>query len=131
MEEAVYADASAEYGVFDIASSLGPGGSGGPLLRTDATGSDHADVVNHPAELAGDRFRFVAFGSIVARQHEVEQGVEAGDLRILLEQDDMRPRLDRAPALVGIDPPGDQPEQSRFAGAVTTDQRQPVALADI
>jgi V8-like Glu-specific endopeptidase len=38
MEETVFADASSGYGVFDIASSLGPGGSGGPLMRTDATG---------------------------------------------------------------------------------------------
>ncbi|MDP3760602.1 MAG: DUF4214 domain-containing protein [Ramlibacter sp.] len=39
MEEAVYADASSEFGVFDIGSSLGPGGSGGPLMRIDATGA--------------------------------------------------------------------------------------------
>ena len=39
MEETVYADASSEYGVFDIAFSLGPGASGGPLMRTDATGT--------------------------------------------------------------------------------------------
>lgn len=46
MEEAVYADASSEYGVFDVASSLGPGGSGGPLLRTDATGAYVAGVLS-------------------------------------------------------------------------------------
>lgn len=46
MEEAVYADASTSYGVFDIASSLGPGGSGGPLLRTDATGAYVAGVLS-------------------------------------------------------------------------------------
>jgi V8-like Glu-specific endopeptidase len=46
MEEAVYADASVEYGVFEIASSLGPGGSGGPLLRTDATGAYVAGVLS-------------------------------------------------------------------------------------
>lgn len=39
MEEAVFADASSEHGVFDLGFSLGPGGSGGPLLRTDATGT--------------------------------------------------------------------------------------------
>ncbi|WP_372826915.1 hypothetical protein [Polaromonas sp.] len=34
MAEAVFADASTRYGVFDIASTLGAGASGGPLLRT-------------------------------------------------------------------------------------------------
>lgn len=46
MEEMVYADASSEFGVFDIASSLGPGGSGGPLMRTDATGSHVVGVLS-------------------------------------------------------------------------------------
>ena len=46
MEDTVFADASGEYGVFDIASSLGPGGSGGPLLRTDATGAYVAGVLS-------------------------------------------------------------------------------------
>lgn len=39
MEEAVFADASDDFGVFDVGFSLGPGASGGPLLRTDATGT--------------------------------------------------------------------------------------------
>lgn len=46
MEEAVYADASSQYGVFDVASSLGPGASGGPLIRTDATGAAVAGVLS-------------------------------------------------------------------------------------
>jgi len=39
MEEAVFADASTRYGVFDIDSGLGSGASGGPLLKTDSTGT--------------------------------------------------------------------------------------------
>lgn len=46
MEETVLADASSQYGVFDVSSSLGPGGSGGPLLRTDATGAFVAGVLS-------------------------------------------------------------------------------------
>ncbi|ROZ77439.1 DUF4214 domain-containing protein [Ramlibacter sp. WS9] len=39
MEEPVFADASASVGVYDIGFSLGPGASGGPLLRTDGSGT--------------------------------------------------------------------------------------------
>lgn len=46
MEEVVFADASSAYGVFDIASSLGPGASGGPLLRMTATGAQVAGVLS-------------------------------------------------------------------------------------
>lgn len=38
MAESVFADASARWGVYDIASGLGAGASGGPLVRTDADG---------------------------------------------------------------------------------------------
>jgi V8-like Glu-specific endopeptidase len=34
MAESVFADASSQYGVYDIASCLGPGASGGPLLMS-------------------------------------------------------------------------------------------------
>jgi len=51
MEQPVFADASLEYSVFDIygapgSGSLGPGASGGPLLRTDATGTYVAGVLS-------------------------------------------------------------------------------------
>lgn len=46
MEQAVFADASTDYGVFDLTSSLGPGASGGPLLRMDATGTYVAGVLS-------------------------------------------------------------------------------------
>ena len=46
MAEDVYADASSQYGVFDISSGLGSGASGGPLLYTDATGTYVAGVLS-------------------------------------------------------------------------------------
>ncbi len=38
MAEQVYADASSRYGVYNLDSGLGPGSSGGPLVRTAANG---------------------------------------------------------------------------------------------
>jgi V8-like Glu-specific endopeptidase len=46
MEEAVFADASADTSVYNIATNLGAGASGGPLLRTDATGTYVAGVLS-------------------------------------------------------------------------------------
>jgi hypothetical protein len=46
MEEPVFADASASVGVYDVGFSLGPGASGGPLLRTDGSGTYVAGVLS-------------------------------------------------------------------------------------
>jgi len=46
MEEAVYADASASWGVFNIASGLGAGASGGPLLHATAAGPTVVGVLS-------------------------------------------------------------------------------------
>lgn len=46
MAEDVFADASSQYGVYDIRSGLGSGASGGPLLRTDASGTYVAGVLS-------------------------------------------------------------------------------------
>lgn len=46
MAEDIYADASSQYGVFDIRSGLGSGASGGPLLYTDASGTYVAGVLS-------------------------------------------------------------------------------------
>ena len=46
MEEAVFANASSFASVFDIAGSLGGGASGGPLLRTDSSGTKVVGVLS-------------------------------------------------------------------------------------
>jgi V8-like Glu-specific endopeptidase len=46
MQEAAWADASSRYGVYDIASSLGAGASGGPLLYTSGGQSYVAGVLS-------------------------------------------------------------------------------------
>jgi V8-like Glu-specific endopeptidase len=46
MGEIVYADASSFFGVYDIYSALGPGASGGPLLRETPTGTQVVGVLS-------------------------------------------------------------------------------------
>ncbi|HSV79694.1 MAG TPA: DUF4214 domain-containing protein [Ramlibacter sp.] len=46
MEEVAYADASTLYSTFDLQANLGPGASGGPLLRTDPSGTSVAGVLS-------------------------------------------------------------------------------------
>ncbi len=82
-------------------------------------------------ELAGDRLDLVHRRGMGARQRPVHQGGEAGEVGLLLERDDPCARLDLAQAPVGIDAGVDQAEQRGLADAVTADQRQPVAGADV
>jgi hypothetical protein len=70
-------------------------------------------------------------GGASSRQREIQQGIVAGEERVLFQRDDPRARLDRALAPVSLDLSGDQLEQGGLAGAVATDQRQPVARADV
>ncbi len=72
-----------------------------------------------------------ASGASGAVQHPVVQRLEAVHLRILLEEDDVGARNDRALAAVGVDQPGEAFEQGRLARPVAADERQPVALADV
>jgi len=58
------------------------------------------------------------------------ESVEAGEERILFEQDDARARLDRAQPAVRLDLVRDQAKQRGLARTVAPDQRQPVARAD-
>ena len=94
-----------------------------------AAGRGRRRPVEVEPDLVGDRLHLVRRGA-PARQREIAQGREVGDRRILLEQHDLDPRLDRPPPLVGLDQVGEAFEQGRLARAVAPDQRQPVARAD-
>jgi hypothetical protein len=50
--------------------------------------------------------------------------------RVLLDEGDARRLADRACPGIGLLDPGDDPEQRRLAGAVRTDEADPVAAAD-
>ena len=92
-----------------------------------AAGRDKVDP-----ELVGDRRRLVRARARPGRAGPNRASVSKPvHRRVLLEQDDIRPRNDRALALVRVDQPGEALEQGRLAGAVAADQRQPVALADV
>jgi len=46
MREAAFADGSSQYGIYDVASSLGPGASGGPLLYASGSQTYVAGVLS-------------------------------------------------------------------------------------
>src|SRR5690606_33437658 len=83
------------------------------------------------AELAGDRFDFVALRRVFAAQREVHKRRAARQVWLLFEDHHARARLDRALARVGFDLVGDQLEQRGLAGPVAADQRQPVPWPDV
>ena len=66
-------------------------------------------------DLAGDRLDLVRGRRVRPGKREIAQGREVGDRRILLEQHHLGPRLDRPPALVGLDQVGEAFEQGRLA----------------
>ncbi len=82
-------------------------------------------------ELVGDRLHLVSAPARRGRQRRSRAASRSPHLRILLEQHDRGPGLDRPPALVGLDQPGEALEQRGLARAVAADQRQPVARADV
>ena len=92
------------------------GGRGGP--------------VEVDSELAGDRVDLVRGRAPRGRGARTRAGWRTVDRRVLLEQDHLDARLDRPPALVGLDQSGEAFEQGRLARAVAADQGQPVARAD-
>ncbi len=69
--------------------------------------------------------------AVVAGNGEVHQCCKGTEVGFLFEHHDMGAGDDRALALVGIDAPREQFEQSRLAGAVAADEREAVAFADI
>ena len=83
------------------------------------------------AELVGNRLHLMRGRRKLARQREIMQRRKGRHVGVLLQHYDPRARLHRACALVRLDQPGDEFQQGRLARAVTPDQRQPVALADM
>ena len=71
---------------------------------------------------------------VVARRKPVldigERGREAGKVGLLREIAEGRALADDPLAAVGLDQPGHDFQQRRFARAVAPDQRQPLAFAD-
>src|SRR3546814_19121161 len=66
-----------------------------------------------------------------ARDGKIHQRRKGAKIGLLFEHHDMRAGDDHPLALVGVDLPGEQLEQSRLARAVAADQRQPVARPDL
>src|SRR3546814_13834064 len=73
----------------------------------------------------------MGFGRVGASDRKIHQCRKGAEIGLLLEHHDMRAGDDHPLALVGVDLPGEQLEQSRLARAVAADQRQPVARPDI
>ena len=95
-----------------------------------ATRGGGRGTIEVDSDLRGDRVDLVQRRRVGAGKRIIAQGGEARDRRVLLEQHHLGPRLDRPPALVGVDQPGQSPEQGRLAGAVAADERQPVSRPD-
>ncbi len=55
---------------------------------------------------------------------------KSGKVRLLRQVAHQRARLDKHRAAIGLDQPGGNPQQSRFAGAVAADQRHALAGRD-
>ena len=68
---------------------------------------------------------------LIGIKDPVEQGCVIAHVRVLLEQDDPRPRHDSALALVGVDQARQALQERRLASAIATDQRKPVARTDM
>ena len=80
--------------------------------------------------LVGNRFDRMNGRRIGSADRKIVQRRIAGDVRVLLQRDDMRARRDGALAFVRLDLPADQLEQGRLARAIAPDERKPVALAN-
>lgn len=128
MAENVFADASSQYGVYDIASSLGAGASGGPLLHTSGSttsvvGTLSSGTANNTAATYAGLFApgnmewlqnaLLANDSLIAAQNQLISGTLAND----------RFDLAATPLTAGAtlsDPGGvDTVVASGFAGGVT------------
>ena len=109
---------------------LSQGAGEGGAAPFAAAGSGRL-AVHVDAELAGNRLDLVPLGRVVALQREVHQCLVAGEVGILLEQDDPSAGLDLASPAIGLDAVRDQPQERRLADPVSSDQRQPVARADM
>jgi len=106
----------------DHAQVVAPGGGG--LEGPDALGS-------HERPGDDDGTKRNAAIVLVCGEHPVEQRPLAADRRVLLQQNHIRPRNDRPPALVRVDHRGEALQERRLARAVAADQRQAIAFADV
>src|SRR5205085_11314355 len=77
-----------------------------------------------------DGLNLMGWRGVAAVEGEVPQSFEPVHRRVLLEQHYLCARLHGPPPLVCVDHAGEAFQQSRLAGAVAADQRQPVARAD-
>ena len=109
-----------------LCKGAGERGAAALAARGAGGGTAHVD-----AELVGDGFDFKFFGCVRRGDGEIHQRRETRKIGFLFEHDDMGAGDDDALALVGVDLAREQLEQGRLARAVATDQRQPVALADV
>ena len=59
-----------------------------------------------------------------------EGGAESAEVRLLRQVADPRARLDKAFAGIGLDETSGDPQQRRFAGAVSPDEAYPVSSSN-
>ena len=109
-----------------LGERAGERGAAAFAARGAGGGAAHVDT-----KLVGDGFDFIGFGRVGCSDGEVHQSVEGRKIGFLFEHHDMGAGDDDALALVGVDLGREQFEQGRLARAVASDQRQPVAFADI
>src|SRR5262245_9898365 len=88
-------------------------------------------LVAREAELVQEILR--AMRIIAWRRPRLDEGArggEPGEVGLLREIADSRPRLDEARAAIGLREPRGDPEQRRLARPVASDEAQAIALGD-